>query len=105
MLFVEYCIRQHNSPERFQLLYFDESIEKFMSSGKDILIMGDFNIDLLKCNSSFIATTFYRPFKVISLLTVIDKPTSSRSTSATFIDDIFINNPDKVVACGNFLPT
>jgi len=44
--------RQHNSPERFQLLYFDESIEKFMSSGKDILIMGDFNIDLLKYKSS-----------------------------------------------------
>ena len=35
--------RQHNSPEHFQL-YFDESIEKFTSSGKDIVIMGDFNM-------------------------------------------------------------
>ena len=43
--------RQHNSPERCQV-YFDESIEKFTYSRKDIVIMGDFNIDLLKCESS-----------------------------------------------------
>ena len=42
---------QHNSPERFQV-YFDESIEKCTYSRKDIVIMGDFNIDLLKCVSS-----------------------------------------------------
>ena len=33
----------------------------------------------------------------------IDKPTLVRSTSATLNDDIFINNPDKVVACGNLI--
>ena len=39
--------RQHNSPDRFQL-FFDQSIEKFTSFGKRVIIMGDFNIDLLK---------------------------------------------------------
>ena len=39
--------RQHNSPEHFHF-YLDESIEKFTYSRKDIVIMGDFNIDLLK---------------------------------------------------------
>ena len=43
--------RQHNSPEIFQS-YFDETIEKRASSGKHIVIMGDFNIDLLNCASS-----------------------------------------------------
>ena len=38
--------RQHNSPKRFQQ-YFDETIENFTSSGKHVVIMGDFNIDLL----------------------------------------------------------
>ena len=39
--------RQHNSPERFQK-YFEETIEKFVASGKQICVLGDFNIDLLK---------------------------------------------------------
>ena len=43
--------RQHNSHKRFQQ-YFDETIEKFTSSGKHVVIMGDFNIDLLKCDPS-----------------------------------------------------
>ena len=43
--------RQHNSPEIFQS-YFDETIEKLASSGKHIVIVGDFNTDLLKCASS-----------------------------------------------------
>ena len=34
--------RQHNSPEIFQS-YFDETIEKLASSGKHIVIIGDFN--------------------------------------------------------------
>ena len=33
--------RQHNSPEIFQS-YFDETIEKLASSGKHIVIMGDY---------------------------------------------------------------
>ena len=38
---------QHNSLDRFQL-YFDQSIENFTSFGKRFIIMGDFNIDLIK---------------------------------------------------------
>ena len=94
--------RQHNSPERFQL-YFDESIEKFTSSGKDIVIMGHFNIDLLKCGSSNYSLNFLSSLQSCYLTPAIDKPTRVRSTSATLIDNIFINNPDKVMACGNLI--
>ena len=31
------------------------------------------------------------------------KPTRARSTSATLIDNIFINNPDQVVVSGNII--
>ena len=43
------CIlyRQHNSPKRFQQ-YFDETIENLTSSGKQVVIMGDFYLYLLK---------------------------------------------------------
>ena len=85
--------RQHNSPECFQL-YFDESIEKFASSGKDIVVMGDFNIDLLKCESSNYSQDFLSSLQSCYLTPAIDKPTRVRSTSATLIDDIFVNNPE-----------
>ena len=43
--------RQHNSPNDF-LTYLDRTIEKMVSDDKDVYIMGDFNIDLLKCETS-----------------------------------------------------
>ena len=94
--------RQHNSPEIFQS-YFDETIEKLASSGKHIVIMGDFNIDLLKCASSSYSHDFLSSLQSCFLFPSIDKPTRVRSTSATLIDNIFINNPDQVVACGNII--
>ena len=94
--------RQHNSPEIFQS-YFDETIEKLASSGKHIVIMGDFNIDLLKCASSSYSHDFLTSLQSCSLVPTIDKPTRVRSTSATLIDNIFINNPDQVVVSGNII--
>ena len=94
--------RQHNSPEIFQS-YFDETIEKLASSGKHIVIMGDFNIDLLKCASSSYSHDFLSSLQRCFLFPTIDKPTRVRFTSATLIDNIFINNPDHVVACGNII--
>ena len=94
--------RQHNSPEVFQS-YFDETIEKFASSGKHIVIMGDFNIDLLKCASSSYSHDFLTSLQSCFLFPTIDKPTRVRSTSATLIDNIFINNPDQIVASGNII--
>ena len=65
--------------------------------------MGDFNIDLLKCESSNYSHDFLSSFQSCYLTPAIDKPTRVRSTSATLIDNIFITNPDKVVACGNLI--
>ena len=97
--------RQHNSPEIFQS-YFDETIEKRASSGKHIVIMGDFNIDLLNCASSSYSHDFLSSLQSCFLFPSIDKPTRVRSTSPTLIDNIFIlfiNTPDQVVACGNII--
>ena len=94
--------RQHNSPNRFQQ-YFDETIEKFTSSRKHVVIMGDFNIDLLKCDSSSYSHDFISSLQSCYLIPTIDKPTRVRSSSATLIDNIFLNNPDQVVTCGNIV--
>ena len=38
--------RQHNSPESF-LKYLEETIDKFASTGKNLCLLGDFNLCLL----------------------------------------------------------
>ena len=43
--------RQHNSPERF-LEYFEQTLEKSISTGKNVCVMDDFNLCLLKSEVS-----------------------------------------------------
>ena len=38
------------------------------------------------------------------LIPTVDKPTRVRSTSATLIDNIFVNTPEKVLVSGNIIP-
>ena len=38
--------------------YFEETIEKWTPLNKNVFIMGDFNIDLLKCETSQISHDF-----------------------------------------------
>ena len=65
--------------------------------------MGDFNIDLLKCDSSSYSHNFISALQSCYLMPTIDKPTRVRSSSATLIDDIFLDNPDQVVTRGNIV--
>ena len=66
--------RQHSSPERFQS-YFEETIEKFITTGKQVCILGDFNIDLLKSDTSRYSNEFLLSLQSCFLIPTIDKPT------------------------------
>ena len=57
----------------------------------------------LKCDSSSYSHDFISSLQSCYLIRTIDKPTRVRSSSATLIDNIFINNPDQVVTCGNIV--
>ena len=94
--------RQHNSPDDF-LTYLDRTIEKLVSDDKDVYIMGDFNIDLLKCETSQVSQDFLLSLRSCYLIPTVDKPTRLHRTSATLIDNIFVNNPDKLLARGNII--
>ena len=94
--------RQHNSPERFQQ-YFEETIERYNASGKRICVLGDFNIDLLKTESSNRSQDFLMTPQSCYLIPTVDKPTRVRSTSATLIDNIFISFPEQVLSSGNIM--
>ena len=65
--------------------------------------MGDFNIDLLKCETSSYSHDFLSSLQSCFLIPSIDKPTRVRSSSATLIDNIFVNTPDNITACGNII--
>ena len=94
--------RQHNTPHHF-LRYFDETIEKFSVTGKQSCILGDFNLDLLKIESSSYCHDFLMSLQSCYLLLTIDKPSRVGRTSATLIDNIFVNIPNQVSISGNII--
>ena len=94
--------RQHNSPEGFQQ-YFDETCEKYAVQGKPVYIMGDFNIDLLKAETSNFSHDFLLSLQSYYLLPTIDKPTRVHNYSATLIDNILITKPQQCIISGNII--
>lgn len=94
--------RQHSNPNRF-LTYFNETVEKFSSTGKPLCIMGDFNVDLLKSGNCNYAQNFLLSCQSFSLLPSIDKPTRIHNNSATLIDNILVNTLQQQISSGNII--
>jgi hypothetical protein len=57
-----------------------------------VRILGDFNIDILKYNSTSMATEYVDLLFSFGLLQVISLPTRCTTTSATLIDHIITNS-------------
>lgn len=94
--------RQHNSPEQFQH-YFENTIEKVISSGKPVCLLGDTNIDLIKSEHCHYAHDFLLTLLSCYLVPTIDKPTRVHKRSASLIDNIFVSNPENVTISGNII--
>lgn len=60
--------------------------------GQDIIILGDFNIDLQKNHSAWDST-----ISLFNLNQLIQSPTRVTVTSATLIDHIYVNNLNRVI--------
>ena len=93
--------RQHNCPDHF-LDYLSSKLETLCAWNNEIILLGDFNIDLLKVESCSYSQKLFETLQSISLLQTTDKPTRCYGSSATFID-IFINSLDKFVLSGNIV--
>ena len=70
--------RQHNNPDRF-LQYFEESVEKYSATGKQLCILGDYNLDLLKIENSKHSHDFLMCLQSCYLIQTIEKPTQVSS--------------------------
>ena len=80
-------------------------MDKLSREKKDILIMGDFNFNLLNYNNDKDTTTFLDPMFTGSFSSFITLSTRVGSTSETLIDNIFYSkqlNSDMIA--GNLCP-
>lgn len=65
---------------------------KLSKENKKILLVGDFNMDCLKCKINKNIEEFYQNFFEKGMVPVINKPTRVNLRSCTAIDNIFINH-------------
>lgn len=72
-----------------------------LSSGNrfaDIIICGDFNMDLLNLENHSGTLNFLNSMNTLSLIPLITKPTRITNTSATLIDNLFVNGSCQLMA-------
>jgi exonuclease III len=79
-----------NGLEEFSL-ELDQLLSKVANKEKHIIIMGDFNIDLLKVEHHSGTSSFFDSMSSYNLLPTITRPTRITTHSATLIDNIFTN--------------
>ena len=96
----QFCVIILGNPSKPQKhTVINSTLRSVVSGDKDVYIMGDFNIDLLKCESSQISQDFLLSLQSCYLTPRVDKPTRVHRSSATLI----VNNPDQLLASGNII--
>jgi len=74
-------------------------LSTYLSSlNKDIYLLGDFNIDLLKSQTHTLTGAFMDSLTSNHLIPLITKPTRITPTTSTLIDNILVNSISKVLS-------
>ena len=81
--------------------YMSPLLEKLSCEKKDIILMGDFNINLLNFDSDKDTTYFVDTMYASSFYPTINTPTRITATSKTLIDNIFYNDFTEKIVAGN----
>ena len=87
------CIYHHPSlnPTEFVDIHIQELLQKMSKEDKTIVLLGDFNIDLLKYDTNKDSTAFLDLMYTNFLLPYVTTPTRVTSHSETLSDNIFSN--------------
>ena len=101
------CVYRHPSMnvEEFNKVYLTELLSKLSREDKTIVLMGDFNIDLLKYDNNVDSADFVDLMYSNFLLPYITTPTRISTHSRTLIDNIFSNNIEDGLVSGNIITT
>ena len=76
-------------------------LDKLSNENKDIMIMVDFSINLIKCNDDKNISNFLDIILSHSFLPVITTPTRIIRNTKNLIDNLFYNKPLNGTICGN----
>ena len=99
------CIYRHPSSDisitDFAEKYIEPILHKINKERKEFVLMGDFNIDLLKASGDNAANKFYNSLTSYFFTPYILQP--SRLRSQTLIDNIFFNSLEYHSYSGNLL--
>jgi len=77
---------------------FDLLNSKLEGKNKEIILLGDFNIDLLKVNDHKDTNIFYNSLIALHYLPAITKPTRITKNTKSLIDNIFCTNWNKLLS-------
>ena len=77
----------------------DPFLQKISDENKQCVLMGDFNIDLLKCDSNNDSNSFYNMLSSNFFTPSVLQPT--RRHTKTLIDNLFFNSLEYTSFSGN----
>ena len=80
-------------------------LHKMSAENKTIILLGDFNIDLIKCSTDNNSSEFFNLVSSYNLLPYITLPTRITDRSQTLIDNIFSNSKSTKIISGNLTTT
>ena len=92
-------------PSEFNDIYLKDLLENLSHESKTIVIMGDFNIDLLKYDTEKDSADFLDSTYASFLLPYISTPSRVTPRSKTLIDNIFLNNIEDGSISGSIVIT
>ena len=97
------CIYKHPnmSISEFMSDFLEPLLTKMSFEKKEFILLGDYNINLLNCDSDKNMCDFLELMLSFSLLPRMIKPTRITSRSQTLIDNIFINEIQSNIIAGN----
>src|SRR6218665_3225269 len=76
---------------------FEDLLRRSVAKGQELVIAGDFNVDLLKVNDHYETSQFHNCLTTYQLFPSITRPTRITSHSQTLIDNIFSSAWSKLV--------
>ena len=97
------CVSKHPKHEvkDFTNNHMIPLIDKLSNENKDIMIMGDFNVNLINWNYDKNTSTFLGAMLSHSFLPFITTPTRITRNTKTLIENIFYNKPLNDIMSGN----